>query len=140
VWIAQNNDPSPNIEVLEALLRRGANPNQRFEHHSVWKLAIHHVQITHKEWSPPIQRPLWWQVFKLMLLHGADPNVRSCDHQQNCAQGDCDNNDVIGRQPVQPLTDYMLASGDCWSLKDVIIEVFSELGISELGQLLELLE
>jgi hypothetical protein len=140
IWNTRHDDPSPNLEVLEVLLRHGANPNQIFEQHPVWKLAVHHVYTTHNKWSPPIQRSMWWQAFNLMLLHGADPNVRCCNHQQCCAQYDCNTHDASGCRQVPRLTGCMSWSKDCWSLECVIIEVFSELGLDDTDELLQLLE
>jgi hypothetical protein len=46
-WQGTKEDLPPNVETLAVLLRLGADPNQGFEHHSIWQCAIHCLHILH---------------------------------------------------------------------------------------------
>ena len=61
----------PDYTVVEKLLIRGADPNQRCVKFTAWQYVIHHLLLTDAMKSEDIAK--WSQLCVLLLQHGADP-------------------------------------------------------------------
>jgi hypothetical protein len=68
----------PRNDMLEVLLRYGADPNELYDGHSIWQYTLHYVHSTSSAWLFSSDQSLhlkWEQALNLMLEYGADPNT-----------------------------------------------------------------
>jgi hypothetical protein len=74
LWACKSDSvlPTPDVETLHQLLNKGFDPNEYFQGHTIWEYTLYQVH-THKEILPERGLGYWLQVFKVMLIHGADP-------------------------------------------------------------------
>jgi hypothetical protein len=67
----------PNVKMIQLLLGKGANPNDMDGSQSVWACCLRSMYALTVKYesifSPHVKH--WFDIAKLLLLHGADPRV-----------------------------------------------------------------
>jgi hypothetical protein len=75
LWECDNSLAHPTLDVktLNQLLDQGFDPNECFQGYTVWEYTLYQVH-THKDLLfQESKLDCWLNVFKVMLIHGADP-------------------------------------------------------------------
>lgn len=91
MWECENSwsHPTLDIKTLDQLLDQGFDPNECFQGYTIWKYALYGVH-THKEFLfQESKLDYWLNVFKVILIHGADPYACCLHNPGDFIKGIC---------------------------------------------------
>ena len=111
----------PNLEIVQELLGRSADPNRSWGDSTVWKRLLLSMYI--KSLEPTFRRDLYYQCIKLLLLHSADLNTKV---DLTVAAKFGGGNHMVGKRD----------SSEAVSVSELIQHIFSE---QEAAQLIDIM-